>query len=169
MDLSNASTWLKTTVLGIIILGAVGSLVAGAVARVFWRPLSSVGLRLVTGVTSRLSRRAYCHGYVLGSLEAAGDAVRVIVYCAFHLCLFILATLLSLFCAGLFAIRVAAGADISGFDFVLVVLTFLQAWLAYSQFRLFSLAYFHMVVPVRQQAEKKYESKRDDDDTAAKA
>ena len=165
MDASSFAHWLKNSVVGIIILGAIGSLLAGAVVRLFWRPLTKLGLRLAAGVRSRMTKRAYSHGFIIGSLRGAADPIPVVLYCAFHLGLFLLSTLLSLFCAGVFAIRVAgpSASAVSATDFVLVVLAFLNAYLAYSQFRVLSLGYLTIVVPLRTKGEESFDAKANDD------
>ena len=112
--------WLKTTMLGIIILGTIGSVVALLLLKVLgWlaRQLSFCLFKLIPSVASRIASLTlkwhmfikYRYGYECG-YQTVGDVKGFVSYCAFQLSFAMLWYVVSLF-AGISTLLLVVGRE----------------------------------------------------------
>jgi hypothetical protein len=135
--------WLKNSIPGIVILGAIGSicavLVLHLVGRFFRGPLKWLA-RWFVEVEGKI---AYTHGFVLGRAAAANDLINIIVYLSFQILLCLLLAIVSSTFLLVFLAIFLVGNDavLSGASYSALVICMVCAYFTFTRGRLVFYAY----------------------------
>ena len=137
MDFSSIEIWLKTTILGIVVLGALGS----TVAVVFWKLAGAFISKIVPWPfkihRKKSTKQAYMLGYAAAVINSDETGRRLSAYLVYHLSLLVISLVVFLASLIIFSVIVAITPDVAltfGL-FVLVTLSFLSVYWAYFEFK----------------------------------
>jgi hypothetical protein len=148
--------WFKTTISGIIVLGAVGSIVAVAFLKLLSLLLYKylpLGIRAYLGLSYR---RGFRHGFFIGVADSSINAVQMATYLVFHLAGLVIGLSIVLVLSYLLGVVFIWQPIVE-----LIQLTFLLSFLiclgvifCYSQFRYLHGAYACVVAPILTKADE---------------
>lgn len=163
MDLSSITNWLRTSLLGVIVLGALGSLLAILLLGLgkFLLVRCHVGVRA-------WKKREYDLGWktgaVLGYLDVRKDPTLAAYFTAYLLARFILAVFASLILFMVFYSLVpTSGPALRPTTFVLATLFFVSLRWLYEEYRDIRSLYKHEIYPILKTSFESRESKQETD------
>lgn len=157
MTFGEISQWLKSSIPGLIILSAAGSVGATIVLRAAARALSELKARRAKSHFLR-TRESYAHGFALGSLRKRPSSVTI--YFAYHIVLFMAAMTGLLVGAVAASITVPVAVEGSPFSwafYLALVVTFTSATWAARVAKIVIMAYEYDISPLLRKARELYD------------
>jgi hypothetical protein len=148
MDMCSITNWLKTSLGGVIVLGAIGSLIAVLLLRSARFLLVTFGIG-VQAWKKRQYTQGWTTGFVGGYLQGTKDSTLAVIFVAYLLARLILASFASLFLVVVFySVVPSSGPALKVTTFVVAALFFIaQRWL-YEEYRDIRALYMHHVYPI---------------------
>ncbi|MCH8042017.1 MAG: hypothetical protein IH977_17010 [Nitrospinae bacterium] len=148
MELSLIANWLKTSLLGVIVLGALGSIVAILLLRLVNFLMKACGLGI-----GRWKKREYDQGWrtgtVVGYLKATKDSTLAVFFMAYRLSRVVVASLLTIiFFMVFYSLIPATGPALRVGTFLSAVAFFLALRWVYEDFRHIQAIYKHEIHPI---------------------
>jgi hypothetical protein len=164
MYFKEIENWLRTTVWGIIFLGAIGSIFAFFIIKLC-NYLCNIKFGIPKG-REMVYRHGYLHGYVMGILEDSKNPVLIQIYVAYHLARLIVLIILSVSFMALFFYLLPEKENILlNFNtFISVFIAILSGIFAYFEFIKIGLAYKALLAPLFEQAREKYKNSKSGSD-----
>lgn len=162
MDPQEIAEWMKSSVLGILLLGTLGSLVAVLVLDLARRIFLEVLPARYRVLRALLSRDQYVNGYVMGALAATQDIGSHFTYFAFLFARFATGLVMGLFFAIAFLLmRYAhAASELTSLSYATLVLSFLSLLYAAFTIRPIMRAYVRLIAPIVDRGNRAF--KKDD-------
>lgn len=158
MDLTTIANWLKTSPLGVIVLGAMGSILAILLLRLVKFLLKTFGLGI-----SRWRKREYDQawriGVVTGYLKATEDTTLAIYFMAYHLSRVVVSSLVTLVMFMLFySLLPSSGPMLRVGTFLAATAFFLAGRWVYEEVRRIRVIYMHEIHPIVEKVRKRKET-----------
>ena|SRR6266404_158546 len=153
VDPAKIQEWLRTTILGIILLGAAGSILALLLIRWIWAPLRTFAGNVYRLFRHRESKAAYSHGRLMGrlmvKLSVSKDVVKLGLYLSYHVALLLVFLAFALFSALIFTLLVILPGRplLTSASYLAVVASFVAGYGAFYEFRLLRSLYSVIVKP----------------------
>lgn len=149
MDFVLIENWLKTTVPGIIILGAIGSILASLIIWAAFKLINKWAPNLKKKIYSLLEYWVREIAITHAGLSKEQDAFKYHLYFSFHLMKFVLFVSASLIFLGLFVFGLSsAGENLFIYSVYIPIVGFLiSAWLVFVEFFNLAVAYSWHINP----------------------
>lgn len=148
MDPATIADWLKTSILGVIVLGAIGSIFALLLLR-----LGKYLLRLTGLGINRWTKREFNHGWrtgvIAGYLSMEKDATHAVFFMAYCLARVVVASLITIIIFIVFyALLPSTGPILQATTFLAATAFCLAGRWVYEETRNISEIYKHMIQPI---------------------
>lgn len=150
--------WLKTTIPGIVLLGALGSILAAVILRFLAGPLRRVLPNPFALHQRRRSRQAFMLGYMHAHIERDGSSRSLIAFLTYRCVRLVLAVALVMACyvEFLFAVAMRSQIALTASGLPAVIVGFLSLYWAYFEFEYIYRSYLFIWAKQLEGAEKSY-------------
>lgn len=161
MHLNSMEAWLKNTIIGIILLGAFGSITALVLLKILRRMLDGVLSPAMRAIRRIEYKRSYKKAYVVGFLIGAQDSTRMNIYLTYHVVKAVSLILAFVLFAVLFFYFTPAGkANLLTFkNFLCVVAALLSLRGAWNEYLFLKFLYDNALEDMYKKSEKAFNNK----------